>query len=204
MQLQGIVGEQKNSSGVAPPGLRQLAQGDVAMSELHARYFEQGRAGNMFSAASQAATSVSAGLATTYTGMLLYNPVGSGVILVPNKVKYSLAAAPAASANIGLIAGFAATGGVTAQTTRLINQSSQIGSTNIGKAIALSAATIVTPTWLFELYDAFTAAAFPAPTLPVDLEGVYQILPGGFIAIGATTANSGLGSIVWEEVPNTA
>lgn len=204
MQLQGIVGEQKNNSGVSPAGLRQLPQGDVAVSEVHARYFEQGRAGNMLSAASQAATAVSVGLATTYTGLLLYNPVGSGVILVPNKVKFALAAAPAAAANIGLITGFSATGGVTAQTTKLINQSSQIGSSNVGKGIALGAATIVTPTWLFELYDAFTAAAFPAPTLPVDLEGVYQILPGGFIAIGATTAISGLGSIAWEEVPITS
>ena len=204
MQLQGLVGEQKNNSGVAPPGLRQLPQGDVAVSELHARYFEQGRAGNMLSAASQGATAVSVGLATTYTGMILYNPVGSGVILVPNKVKFSLAAAPAAAANIGLIAGFAATGGVTVQTTKLLNQSSQIGNSNIGKGIALSAATIVTPTWLFELVDAFTAAAFPSPTIPYDLEGAFQILPGGFIAIGATTAISGYGSILWEEVPITA
>ena len=204
MQLQGLVGEQRNSNGVSPVGLRQLPQGDLAVSELHARYFEQGRAGNVFSAASQAATSVSAGLATTYTGLLLYNPVGSGVMLVPSKVKYALSAAPAAAANIGLIAGFAPAGGVSALTTRLANQSSQIGNASIGKAIALSAATITTPTWLFELYDAFTAAAFPSPTPPVDLEGIYQILPGGFIAIGATTAVSGLGVIVWEEVPITA
>lgn len=204
MQLQGTVGEQKNSNGVVPPGLRQLAQGDLAVSELHARYFEQGRAGNLLSAASQGATNVSVGLATAYTGMLLYNPVGSGVILVPNKVKYSLAAAPAAAANIGIIAGFAAAGGVTALTTRLNNQSTQIGNSNIGKGIALSAATIVTPTWLFELVDAFTAATFPPPSAPYDFEGAFQILPGGFMAIGATTAVSGYGSIIWEEVPITA
>lgn len=204
MQLQGVVGQQTNSNGVIPMGLRQLPQGDMAMSELHARYFEQGRSGNMFTAAGQSAVTVSVGLATTYTGLVLYNPLNSGVILVPNKIKVSLAAAPAASANIGLIGGYAAAGGVTAQTTILSVQSSLIGNSNKGKSIVLTAATITTPTWLFELYDAFTATAFPAPTLPVDLEGLFQILPGAFMAIGATAAVSMYSSIGWEEVPITA
>ena len=201
---QGQVGQQLNANGNVPiQGLRQLPQGDMAVSELHARYFEQGRYGNTLIAANQAAQAVSVGLATTYTGLLLYNPVGSGVMLVPTKLKYSLSAAPAAAANIGLIAGFAATGGVSAQTTKLINQSSQIGNANIGKGIALAAATIVTPTWVCELVDAFTAVTFPAPTPVIDLEGLFQILPGGFMAIGVSAAITGLGFIAWEEVPIT-
>jgi hypothetical protein len=201
---QGQVGVQQNASGSVPlQGFRQLPQGDMSVSELHPRYFEQGRYGNVYSAANQAAQAVSVGLATTYTGLMLYNPVGSGVMLVPTKLKFALSAAPAAISTLGLIAGFAANGGVTAQTTKLINQSSQIGNPSVGKGIALSAATIATPTWLFELLDGFTAAAFPAPTVPVDLEGIYQIMPGGFIAIGALSAITGLGSIAWEEVPIT-
>lgn len=203
MQLQGIVQEQKNNSGSIPLGLRQLPQGDLSVSEIHGRYFEQGRAGNMFTAAGQAATAVSVGLSTTYTGLVLYNPPGSGVILVPNKIKVSLSAAPVASSNIGLIAGFSATGGVTALTTRQAVQSSQIGNSSVGKSIVLTAATIVTPTWLFELYDSFTVAALPPPTLPIDLEGLFQILPGGFIAIGATSAVVMYSAIAWEEVPIT-
>lgn len=202
---QGQVGEQRNSSGSTPiQGFRQFAQGDMAMSELHARYFEQGRAGNLFTAANQVAQAVSAGLTTAYTGLVLYNPIGSGVMLVPSKVKYSLTAAPVAASNIGLIGGFSGTGGVTAQTTKLVNQSSQIGNSTTGKGIALSAATIVTPTWVCELLDAFTAAAFPSPTPPVDLEGMFQILPGGFLAVGAIATVTGLGFIAWEEVPITA
>lgn len=201
---QGQVGEQRNSSGTSPiQGFRQMPQGDMAVSELHARYFEQGRSGNMFTAANQSATAVSAGLATTYTGLLLYNPVGSGVMLVPTKVKYSLTAAPAAASTIGLIGGFAAAGGVTAQTTKLINQSSQIGNPSIGKGIALGAATIVTPTWVCELLDAGAALAFVAATPPIDLEGTFQILPGGFLAVGAIATVTGLGFIAWEEVPIT-
>lgn len=199
---QGQVGQQYNADGSTPiQGLRQNRQGDMAVSELHARYFEQGRYGNMYSAANQAAQAVSVALATTYTGLCLYNPIGSGVILVPNKVAFALSVAPAAIATIGLIGGFAATGGVTAQTTKLANQSSQIGNASTGKGIALSAATIVTPTWLQQLRDGAAAAAFPSDIGPVDLEGAFQILPGAFMAIGALTAVTGLGSIVWEEVP---
>ena len=140
-------------------------------------------------------------LATTYTGILLYNPVNSGKILVPLKVKFALSAAPAAVATIGLIGGFAATGGVTAQTSALGVQSSQIGNTSKGAGIALSAATIVAPTWIKQLWDGFTALTLPAPQAPVDLEGMIEILPGGFLAIGALTSVTGLGSIFWEEVP---
>jgi hypothetical protein len=108
--------------------------------------------------------------------------------------------APAGIATIGLIAGFSATGGVTAQTTPLTPTQNIIGGSP-GVAKALSAATIVTPTWLFQLVDGFTAAALPAPSVPVDLEGMFIIPPGGFIAIGALTAVTGLGAIAWEEVP---
>lgn len=202
---QGQVGQQSLTTGAtALQGFRQLPQGDMAVSELHARYFEQGRYGNMASAANQAATAISIGLTTTYTGLCLYNPLGSGVILVPNKIKFALSVAPAAIATLGLISGFAATGGVTAQTTKLVNQSSQIGAATGARGIALSAATVVTPTWLMHLEDGNTAASFPANGGPIDLEGAFQILPGGFIAIGALSAVTGLGSIVWEEVPITA
>lgn len=175
--------------------------GEAIVQELHGRYYESMARGLMYSASNQAATAVSAALSTTYTGLCLYNPVGSGKVLVPTKVKLALTVAPAAVASIGLIAGYAATGGVTAQTTKLTVQSNQIGYTSTGVGIALSAATIVTPTWLKQLEDGFTAAALPAPTLPIDLEGTFGILPGGFIAVGALTTVTGLSSIVWEELP---
>lgn len=196
----GQVGPQTLQDG-ATQVFRQEKSGGQVIQQLHGRYYEQGYRGNVFSAANQAAQAVSAALATTYTGILLYNPPGSGVNLVPLKVKFALSVAPVAVATIGLLGGWAATGGVTAQTTKLNTQSSNIGNTGGSKGIALSAATIVTPTWIKQLYDGFTAAALPAPTPPVDLEGMIQIAPGGFLGIGALTAITGLGSIFWEEVP---
>lgn len=173
--------------------------GEQIIQQLHGRYFETTYRGNMFSAANQAAQAVSVALATTYTGLLLYNPIGSGKVLIPNKVKYALSVAPAAIATLGLISGFqtAAPTGLTALTVR----SNQIGNSSAGAGLVYSAATISTPVWTMQLWDGFTAAALPAPQSPVDLEGSFLILPGGFLAIGALTAVTGLGSISWEEAP---
>jgi hypothetical protein len=99
--------------------------GEAIVQELHGRYFETMARGALFSAANPAAQAVSVALATTYTGLMLYNPIGSGVMLVPNKVKFALSVAPAAIATLGLISGVqtvAPTG-----TTALIVRSNQVG-----------------------------------------------------------------------------
>lgn len=199
MLAQLAVGPNTVADG-ANPTARGGKTGEAIVQELHGRYYETTYRGAMYSAANQAAQATSVALATTYTGLALYNPPGSGVNLIPNKVKWALTVAPAAIASIGLMSAFAATGAVTAQTAKLTPTSNIIGGA-AGKGIALSQATIVTPTYLFQLYDGFTAAALPAPTLPVDLEGVFIIPPGGMIAIVTLTATTGLGAISWEEVP---
>ena len=129
---------------------------------------------------------------------MLYNPIGSGAMLVLNKHKFALTVAPAAAASIGLISGFqtAAPTGLTAVPVR----SNQIGNAKTGAGVAYSAATIAAPVWLTDAVDAFTAAALPAPSPIIDLEGAIGILPGGFVAFGALTAVTGLGFMFWEEV----
>lgn len=196
----GYVGPYQVSDG-SETEIRLDKQGSQTVVQAHPRYYEMSSRGYMYGGANQAAQAVSVALATTYTGLLLYNPVGSGKVLVPTKVKFALSVAPAAIATIGLIRGYAASGGVTAFTAEITAESNQIGNTstsNVGRV--LNQATIVTPTWCRQLRDGFTAAALPAPTMVDDLEGDIIILPGGFIAIGALTAVTGLGSISWEEV----
>lgn len=200
MDIEFTVGEGRNSATGVRTKARAGRTGDLIVSELHGRYFEQMRSTRSFNAANQAAQAVSVALATTYTGILLYNPINSNVLIVPLKVKFALSVAPAAIAPIGLLSGFSATGGVTAQTTPLTTKSNQIGNSVTASAIVLSAATIVTPTYLAQIWDGFTAAALPAPQSPFDLEGLFGILPGGFIGISALTAVTGLGFVSWEEV----
>lgn len=173
--------------------------GEAIVSKYLPDYAQAGIDGISFSTANQAAQAVSVALATTYTGLLVYNPIGSGVILLPKFVKFSLSVAPAAVAPIGIISGTqtVAPTGLTALTV----VSSLVGNQAVGKAFAYSAATILTPVWRLHLWDGFTAAALPAPQAPVDLRGTFQVLPGSFVAIGALTAVTGLGFLGWEEVP---
>lgn len=177
--------------------------GEMVVSELNARYFELLYRGRVWHASNQAAQAVSVALATTYTGIGLYNPTGSSKLLVPLKIKFAMSVAQVAIATQGLIQAWAATGAVTAQTTSITPQNGLIGNTSRPVGIALSAATITTPTWLTQQIDGFTAAALSAPTLPLDYEGTVGVLPGGFIGIGALTTVTGLGWISWAEVDYT-
>jgi hypothetical protein len=198
MLSEARVGEITGADGTVNP-LRASRLGALVSTDGHARYQEPGLRGRMFVAANQAAQAISVALATAYTGLLLYNPIGSGVILIPNKVKFALSVAPAAIATIGLISGFQSAAGPTG-TTPVVARSSIIGNTKTPVGQVFSVATITTPVWHAHLLDGFTAAALPAPNVPIDLEGIFQIYPGGFLGIGALTAVTGLGSISWEEV----
>lgn len=197
--IQSAAGIQRLGSTGQSAQLRAAASGELVTIDGHARYQEAVYQGNMYSAANQAAQAVSIALATTYTGLMLYNPIGSQIKLVMNKAKFALTVAPAAIASIGLISGFqtAAPTGLTAVSVR----SNLIGNSATGSGLAYSAATIATPVWTAQLVDGFTAAALPAPSPVTDLEGLYVILPGGFVAFGALTAVTGLGWISWEEIP---
>jgi hypothetical protein len=175
--------------------------GETPVSEWLPRLYALGWSGKIFSAANQAAQAVTVALATSYTGLGIYNPPGSVVNLVPLKVKFALSVAPAGIATIGLLGCYAATGAVTAQTSKLTVQSSIIGSPAIGTGIALSQATITTPTWIDQLVDGFTAAALPAPSPSVFPDGILAVAPGGFLGVGALTAVTGLGAIFWAELP---
>lgn len=159
--------------------------------------------GNSYGAANQAAQAITVGLAAVYTGIGLYNPAGSGVILVPISVKYALSVAPAAIATLGLMAALVAKPSDITLTTKLNVQSTQIGSGRTGQGVPFSSVTFATvPTWIDELIDGFTAAALPAPQNgPIDLRGKWALYPGSAMAIGALTAVTGLGAIVWAEVP---
>ena len=200
MPIAGQVGPSAvNAQDGANVEFRQGHTGEGIVQQLHGRYFETMARGAMYNVANQAAQAVSANLATSYTGLMLYNPIGSGTMLVLNKHKFALTVAPAASASIGLIAGVQ-TAAPTA-TTAVPVRSNQIGNAKTGAGVAFSAATIAAPFWLTDAVDAFTAAALPGPSPIVDLEGSVGILPGGFVAVGALTAVTGLGFMFWEEVP---
>lgn len=197
--VSSLVGEFTQADGDAIR-LRQGRMLDLIGSQLQPRYFEQSSRQRVFAAASQAAQAISVALTTTYTGLCLSNPIQSSVVLVPLQVGLALSVAPAAIAPIGLIGGYSATTDVTHTTPLTPMQGLIKGGAGVAKADA--AATIPTPVWLQQLMGGFTAAALPSasPSL-IDLGGVWIVPPGGFIAIGALTAVTGLWSMNWMELP---
>lgn len=200
LKLAGVVGHQGLADGSeAAPRLGN--NGEMIVGNLHGRYYEQVKRGNIFSASNQAAQAVSVALATTYTGLCLSNPNGSGKNLVVLSVSYALSVAPVAIASIHLIGGWAAAD--PSGSTPISPRSMLLGNANATNAVgkAHSAATIATPVYLMSLMGGFTAGALPAsPNAHFDLGGQLVVTPGGFIAIGALTAVTGFGSFVWEEV----
>lgn len=171
------------------------------VSDAHGRYGEAARRGRVFFAASAAAQAVSVALNTTYTGLCLYNPPASGSNLELLSVGIALSVAPAGIATLGLIGGYIATGVVTHTAALTPGCTLLGGAVGVGKAD--SQATLPsTPVWLDQLGSGFTAAALYATTpSKIDIAGMWVVPPGGYIAVGALTAVTGLFSMQWEEVP---
>lgn len=196
INLTGQVGQQQLSNGSQAP-VRLGSSGEVVVTDLHGKYYEQVVRGNVFGASNAAAQAVSVALATTYTGICLSNTSGSGKNLVLLSAAFALSVAPAAIASIHLISG----SGTVTHTAALTPFSMLIGGSAVATAKADSQATIPTPIYTMSLMGGFTAGALPSsPNVLVDIAGQIVIAPGGFVAIGALTAATGFGSFVWEEV----
>ena len=124
MKIEGEVGPEVANDGSVVT-VRLGKQGEQVVTELQPRYYLNAYRGNSFMAANVASQAVSVGLATTYTGLCLYNPAGSGVNLVLNKVTAAFPVAPAAALAVGIMVGYNASTNVTHTTpiTRALSSS---------------------------------------------------------------------------------
>lgn len=172
---------------------------------------ELAASGDLYYVCSQAATAVSVALATTYTGLCLSNPAASGVEAILWGVGTALSLAPAAIAPLGLQGGWAAAG-ITVHTTPLVWGTAAgwmhqgfglltMAAGNAPKCLYDAACTTVGPKLLMPLVSGFTAAALPAAMMPCRtwLDGSIVLQPGGWVAIYALTAVTGLWSLYWSE-----
>lgn len=173
--------------------------GEVLVSELRARYAEQTIRGNMFSVCTQGTSvTTTAALATTFTGLAVGNPAGSGVNLVLNKFS-------AAQFAVGVAGTIGIMGGAGAIAASLTPQSRLIGGGAVSKATASAGATISTPLLIVTAGSvgsvATTGYGVEAGIL-VDLEGSIVVPPGSFIASYTSTAQTSAFqfSFGWEEV----
>lgn len=178
--------------------------GDLIVSELQGRYYEQTYRGTAFSASNQAVATTTVGLATTYTGLVISNPLGSGVNLELTKVSIMQSVIQSVQPEAFAIAvGFNATTNVT-HTAALATVSNKVGSglTSLGKADT-SATLPTAPT-----YHTFLASTGSATTDigggQADLDGSIVLMPGAY-ACFVTPAQASVAGMwfhaSWTEVP---
>lgn len=180
-------------------------QGALWETARHTRDYTASYLQTVGMASNQAGVTTSAGLATTYVGLCLSNPVNSGKNLVPLSIAGLINVATGAPLAVGLITGFLA-GGITAHTTALTVGTTFPGSGAAAGLVGLadSACTLVgSPIWskwVLEIANAGVGG------FNID-GGLGQLIlpPGAYLAIGTSVAGpaSGfLGSITWaEEAP---
>ena len=163
------------------------------------KYAEAAIAGRLFVAANQAAVATTAALATTWTGLGVANPTGSGKIIVVHQFSYALALAGPVAGAIGLMtttdSGFAAD--IAARNAKFG------GAASI--AYADPGATIATPVLerVFGSYGTAATSAFQALGPFVhDLEGSCILVPGRAICTYTTLACTAafVFSFMWEEI----
>jgi len=180
-------------------------QNDLIVSQLHGKYTEQTRSKHVYHAASQAATTTTVALATTYTGLCLSNPAASGKNLIPLMFSAALSVAPAGIAPMAVMAGYLAAG-VTTHTTPLTIYNGFLADATAAVGKADAACTLVgsgsgAPHVVMPFLGGFTAGAlFGTSPAICELHGSIIIPPGGWVAIYTLTVAVGLFGVIWEEV----
>ncbi|SRR6266851_7338004 len=204
MLLKTVPGVQNNQD-TTPGFWRGGKQGEGLVSELHARYYEQTYRGNVYFAATAALVTTTVGLATTYTGLVLSNPITSIVNLVLNKASMMQSVIQATQVEAFAIAtGNNAATNVT-HTTPVTPRSCLVGSGKTPVALADVSATLPTaPFYTMFVTNTGTIAADSTGIQVVDIEGSIILQPGAY-ALWVTPAQASVAGMwfafQWEEVP---
>lgn len=199
-------GPSTNADGSLPVA-RGGKLGDVIVSELHGRYYEQAFRKNLFTAyAAAQATSL---VGTAMVGLQLFNgsPITGGINLVLLKVGGFIVATSATQTGVVLATGSGQVSAPTGQTA-----ATRVGNNFINasapQAVATAAGTFTNaPTAFINLLHNTAAIATVGEDAGynLDLEGSIIIPPQcyvAFAAIGAAgAASSNFHHLMWEEVP---
>lgn len=204
MIVEGAVGAQALFDG-AKTQARFDRLGGVLVSELRGRYAEQAFRGNLYSG-SVVGQVTTVGLATTYTGLCLSNPIGSGINLEVLKVGYSFIVAFAAGAHVGLMTGYNSSTNVTHSVAVTPRSRKFVGAAGSGAGLLDSSATLPTAPTVDQIFGsgdtgAITTTPF-GPSGYFDLEGSLILPAGAYCAFYTSTASGAAGgafSFLWAE-----
>ena len=175
--------------------------GETITSDLHGSKYEQTLRGNVFGITGGLTTTTAAG-AGTFTGLLVGNPVGSGINLVLHKAIVLQGAAVTAETNIGIMYG-PSTLLITASLATIFNRN-PAGAAS--KCVATAGQTITAPT-AFIVFCGSGSGAITVPGLMQpnvhDLDGSLVLPPGYFVAsyTSRVSTTALMFGFQWEEVP---
>lgn len=217
--IQGNVGAQNNGDGAFAIA-RLGRQGDLTVSELHGRFYEQAVRGNLFGIGNAALAALSANTitlsATTTPIVGVYNPLGSGVNVVMLQAVLNAGLNNTSSTGPGAFVWAASTGNI-GITTGVTPVAHLIG----GAPSKVKGLTLTALTGLTNNLIVLEAADFPSPTvittatMPAtvatptgagieNFDGGLILPPGGVLALlntVSTVTTSVFARLLWEEVP---
>jgi hypothetical protein len=209
----GTVGV-KNIGDSQLTNFRMGNQGDLIVNELWGKYGELSRRGYVYTARSAAATIPI--FSTLTNGPVLWNPAGSGKLVIPLKLMLTPAAL-GTPVITGLTACYLNNAGSTAATGAPVITFTNIPpvGTNLGKqgtsTTLFAAATVTYTTQPAAFYDiglGMWKSGTDAISLPItlvhDFESAVQIQPGSLMAIGgnpAATSTTYIVQILFAEIP---
>lgn len=189
----------KNADGNNNTPFSMDNQGGLLVSEQHGRYYNQVYRGNTFNVANQAAVTTSTTLNTTFTGLAIANPAGSGVNL-------EILQFMVAQFAVGAAAVISIAGGTGVAAGSLVPKNCLVGNTQASKATASAGATITAPVLLRPVGMSGSLATTGYGLnqgIVYDLGGSLVVPPGSFIctdtSIATTTAL--VFGFMWQEVP---
>jgi hypothetical protein len=162
------------------------------------------RQGKVFTAANVSAKSIVA-VSTTATGLMVYNPNGSGVNLVLIDMGWAFTTAPAAVVQVGVALMPTNPAVPTSLTVAGSPAADAGGRGQVGAGVAWDAATLpvapVARRWSLSA-DFESAVGSPLVSCNDRIDGSLIVVPGALAIICAlTTTGVGVGSLTWAEIP---
>lgn len=211
MMIQTIVGGMNPNSSILPQvqvPQRSGQLGDVILSELQPKYYEQGYRGNIYNVAMQSPTYLSDQVNVIYNGLCLSNPLTSGVNVALLKAGYAFVDVPAQSASIGLMVGYSTVMN-NVYTTTIAGNPVIYGSNTQAFAVVNTTCqplnSIPTPVYIFsQVGNGAISNQMIYGSALVNLDGSIILAPGAYVAFYSTmttNTNAFIGSFVWEEIP---
>ena len=187
----------RNTGSLVPAN---VSRGALLTNASGGKYAEAALAGRLFSTANVNVLATSTTLNVTFTGLGLYNPIGSGKLIVMHEFGYAWDTAGAAT---GIVLALAVTD--TTNTTAMhADLTIECARPNYDTSVcfATEAATIAAPTIVKIVSQHATAATTTFVSLPrvIDLAGCIILPPGQTLVTDTTLADTAQFSFLWEEI----